>query len=148
MQVILLKNIDKLGDKHEVVKVKDGFGRNYLIPQEMAIVANSSNLKQLGALIQRQEAAENKRLDEYKVIAEQLKSISLKIGAKAGTSGRIFGSVTSIQLSQALRAQANIDIERKKIHLNDEIKEIGTYSARIDLHKEVSVTINFEVVAE
>lgn len=148
MDIILLKDLDNVGDKHEIVKVKDGYGRNYLIPRGMAIVANAVNKRRLADFIKHDEAIEAKKVNEYKEIASKLSAVTLKIGAKAGTSGKIFGSVTNIQLSNAIRDQAGLEIERKKIHLPDEVKELGTYVAKIDLHKEVSCNVNFEVVGE
>lgn len=148
MDIILLKNIDKLGDKHDVVSVKPGYGRNYLIPQGVAVIANKDNLKRLETIKADEEAKEAVRLDEYKQIAEKLAGQSLKIGVKAGTSGKIFGSVTNVQVARALREQQDLDIERKKIVVSEDIKELGTYTAKLNLHKEVSTTIDFELVAE
>ncbi len=148
MEIILLKDIDKLGDKHDIVKVKPGFGRNYLIPQGLAVNANSINRKKLDGIIAEDDAKELARLDEYKVMAAKLEGQILKIGVKAGTSGKIFGSVTSVQISAALKDQLDLDIERKKIHFAEEIKEVGTYTADLHLHKEVKTKIQFELVQE
>lgn len=148
MEVILLKDIDKLGDKHQLVKVKSGYGRNYLIPQGVALLANESNRKQLAELKKQEEHRENKKLNEYRALADQIKGTTLKIGAKTGTSGKIFGSVTNVQIAQALKEQCNIEVERKKISIPDEVKNVGEYTAVIDFHKEVSVTIPFEVIGE
>ncbi len=148
MDIILLQDVDKVGDKHEVVTVKDGYGRNYLIPQKLAIIANKSNLARLEDLRRREEAKERQLLGHYQEIAEKLADVTLRIGAKAGTSGKIFGSVTSIQLAQALKDQFDVDLPRKKIVLQDDVKELGTYTADLNLHKEVEAKINFEVVAE
>jgi large subunit ribosomal protein L9 len=148
MEIILLNDIDKVGDKYEVVKVKPGYGRNYLIPQGLAIVASETNLRRLGNLKRQEEIRENKKLSTYRELAAQLNGVTLRIGAKTGTSGKIFGSVTNVQIAAALKDQINLDVERKKIHILDEIKELGTYQARIDFHKEVSGNVAFEVVAE
>lgn len=148
MEIILLKDMDKLGDKHQVVKVKPGFGRNFLIPNGIALLANDSNMRKLAELRKQEDARENKKVNEYKAMAEQLNGIVLKIGAKTGASDKIFGSVTNVQLAQALKDQFNLDIQRKKIHLEDEIKTLGTYTATIDFHKDVRTKINFEVVSE
>jgi large subunit ribosomal protein L9 len=148
MEIILLKDIDKLGDKHEIVNVKPGYGRNYLIPQGLAVNANAANRKKRESLIAEEEAREALRLDEYKAIAAQIEGQTLKIGVKAGTSGKIFGSVTNVQIAQALKDQLGIEIERKKIHLPEEVKEIGTYNADLNLHKELSTKIAFELVQE
>jgi large subunit ribosomal protein L9 len=148
MDIILLKNIDKLGDKHDVVKVKPGYANNYLIPQGVAVIANKDNLKKLDALKADEEAKEAARLEEYKVIAAKMEGQTLKIGVKAGTSGKIFGSITNVQVVRALREQLGLDIERKKIHVADDIKEVGTYKASVVLHKELSTSIDFNLVAE
>ncbi len=148
MNIILLKDMDKLGDKHTIVSVKPGYGRNYLIPQGVGVVANASNKKKLESLIADEEARESARLEDYRAIAAQLEGQSIKIGVKAGTSGKIFGSVTNVQLAQALKEQLNLDIERKKIVLPEDVKEVGTYEATINLHKEVSKKISFELIAE
>lgn len=148
MQIILLKNIDNLGDKHDIVTVKDGYGRNYLIPQGMAIVANATNKGKLADMMRKQSAKENKMIGEFQAVADQLKDVVLRIVVKSGTSGKIFGSVSSVQLSQALRSQAGIDIERRKIHIEEEVKELGTYKAKVDLHKQVQALLNFEVVTD
>ncbi len=148
MEIILLKDLDNVGDKHEIVRVKDGYGRNFLIPRGMAIVANAVNKRRLSDFIKHDEAVEAKKVNEYQEMANKLNGVTLKIGAKAGTSGKIFGSVTNIQLSNAIRDQAGLEVERKKIHLPEEVKELGTYVARIDLHKEVTCNVTFEVVGE
>ena len=148
MNIILLKNMENLGDKHDVVTVKPGYARNYLIPQGVAVIANKDNLSKLESIKAEEEAKEAARLDEYKKVAEQIEGKSLKIGVKAGTSGKIFGSVTNVQIVKALRDQLGIDLERKKVVLGEEIKVVGTYSAKINLHKEVSTTIPFELIAE
>ena len=148
MEIILLKDVDKVGDKHDVVKVKDGYGRNFLLPNGLAIVANTVNKRKLADFVKKEDATANKRIDEFKEMAEKLKGITLKIGAKSGTSGKIFGSVTNVQLANAIKEQTGLEIERKKIHLPDEVKEIGSYVAKIDLHKQVQVSIDFEVISE
>ena len=148
MDIILLKDIDKVGNKHEIVKVKDGYGRNYLIPQGFAVVANAGNRKMLAELVKQEDRKEAKRVDEYKEIAAKLTDVTLKIGAKASTSGKIFGSVTNIQISNALKDQVGVEIERKKIILEDDIKTLGTYSAKLNLHKDVQSTVAFEIIEE
>jgi large subunit ribosomal protein L9 len=148
MELILLKDIDKVGDKHTIVKVKPGYGRNFLIPQGAAVTANATNRKKLETLIAEEEAKEAARLEEYKDMISKLEGKSLKIGVKAGTSGKIFGSVSNVTISQAIKEQLGLDIERKKIALPEEVKELGTYNATINLHKEVSTSLPFELVAE
>ena len=148
MDIILLKEVDKVGDKHEIVTVKNGFGRNYLIPQGLAIIANTSNRKRLAELRKQDANRESKMLDTYQEIAKKLEGVVLKIGAKAGTSGKIFGSVTNVQLAAALKEKHNIEIERRKIKFTEEVKNIGSYTAILQLHPEVNPEVKFEVVEE
>lgn len=148
MEVILLQDIDKVGDKHDVVDVKPGYGRNYLIPQGLAKIANARNMAVLDKLKAEEAAKEEARRAEYEAIAESLKDKVVKIGAKAGASGKIFGSVTNVQLAAAMKDQLEIDIPRKKIDILEEVKDLGSYTAQINLHPEIVANLNFEVVAE
>ncbi|MFK8008104.1 MAG: 50S ribosomal protein L9 [Saprospiraceae bacterium] len=147
MDIILLADLDKVGDKHEVVTVKNGYGRNYLIPQGLALIANATNMKKLDDLKAKEDAAEAAKVDVYKDIATKLEGKTLNIGAKAGTSGKIFGSVTTIQIVQALKEQFDVEVLRKRVSLED-IKEVGTYTATLNLHPEVVVELPIEVAAE
>lgn len=148
MEIILLKDVENLGFKYDVVSVKNGFGRNYLIPQKIAVIANTVNRSKRDEIVAKHEAAMAQRVDEFKAIAEGLKGKVVKIVAKAGTSGKIFGSVTSIQLGQAIKEQLDLDVERRSIEMTEEVKNLGTYTAVANLHKEVQATINFEVVTD
>lgn len=148
MDIILLQDIEKVGYKYDVVTVKDGYGRNYLIPQGMALIHNDTNSRRLADYRAREERAEAKKLGFYQDIAKQLEGKTLKIGAKAGTSGKIFGSVTNIQVMNALKEQFNVEIERKKIVLPTDVKTVGNYEVVLNLHKEVTTNVAFEVVAE
>ncbi len=148
MEIILLKDVEKLGYKHDVVTVKNGYGRNYLIPQGMAVIANAVNKGKLETILADIEAKETAKLDDYKALAEKLEGQTIKIGVKAGTSGKIFGSVTNIQVANALVEQFESEVERKKIILDENIKEVGTYEVVLQLHKEVSANMNIELVAE
>lgn len=148
MNVILLKDVEKLGYANDVVTVKPGYGRNFLIPQGMAVIANAANKEKLDAELQRIEAEENARVDEFKALAAKLDGQKLNIGAKAAESGKIFGSVTNVQLAIALEEQLGVTIPRKKIVLDSDVKELGTYSAVVKFHKEVQTPIEFEVVRE
>ena len=148
MESILLKDMDRLGDKHDIVKVKPGYGRNYLIPQGLAVNANAVNRKKRDVIIAEEEAKEAARLDEYKEMAAKIEGKILRIGVKAGTSGKIFGSVTNVQIANALKDQLELEIERKKIVLPEEVKEVGTYSADLHLHKELVTKVQFELVQE
>ena len=148
MELILLKDIDKVGDNYEIVKVKNGYGRNYLIPRGMAIVANTTNRKKLDDIIAEEASQLADKLSVFQAIAEQLKGKVLRIGAKAGTSGKIFGSVTSHQITAALKDQFGVEVERKKVVVPEEAKELGTYTAVLNLHPDVDTRVVFEVVAE
>lgn len=148
MDIILLEDIEKVGDKHEIVSVKPGYARNYLIPQGLALVANESNRARLDD-IKRKEAEElAARKAEFEAIAEALKGKVLKIGAKAGVSGKIFGSVTNVQIAAALKDQLDIEVDRRKVKLPEEIKVLGGYTAELMLHPEVEIILNFEVAEE
>ena len=149
MEVILKQDIQGLGYKDDLVSVKNGYGRNYLIPQGLAILATEASRKILAENKKQKAFKEEKVKNEALTLAKALEKLELKIGAKAGTSGKIFGSVNAIQISQAIKDQFNFDIDRKAIEVDGEsIKEVGKYTAKIKLHKEVSVDIGFEVVAE
>ncbi len=148
MEIILLKDIDTLGERHEVVTVKPGYARNFLIPTKMALVANATNRAKLEKLRVEAASHEADRIADYKVLAAKLEGQVLKIGAKAGTTGKIFGSVTSVQIMQALKEQLGIEVIRKKIELVEEVKVLGTYTANVNFHTEVHGTVHFEVVEE
>lgn len=148
MELILLKDIDKLGYKNEVVTVKNGYGRNYLIPQGIAVIANATNREKLDKILADIEAKEAAKTDEYKAMAKQLVDKKLNIAVKAGTTGKIFGSVTNVQLTQALKDQLGIEVERKKVELPDNVKELGTYTAIVRFSKEVAQDIEFELLQD
>ncbi len=134
MEVILLKDIEKLGDKNTVVTVKPGYGRNYLIPQGLAVVANSTNQSKLDEIIAKEEAQKAARIDEYKAIVSDLETKTLKIPVKAGAEGKIFGSINAIQVAQAIKEQFGYDIDKKEIVLPEEMKTVGEYEADINLY--------------
>lgn len=147
MKIILKEDVQNLGYKDDAVEVKDGYGRNYLIPQGKAVIANSSNLKQLEEN-QRQRAHKLAKIKaDAEAVAASLADVALTIGAKASATGTIFGSVNNIQIAEALEKLGH-NIDRKIIVLKESVKELGKYTAKINLHKEVSVEIPFEVVAE
>ncbi len=148
MDIILLKNLEKVGEQYDVVTVKNGYGRNFLIPQGLALIANDTNLRRLEDLRRRQAAKESKMVGTFQQMAKDLEGKKLKIVAKAGTSGKIFGSVTNIQISQAIKDQFDMDISRKKIELKDEVKNLGEYKATLSLHAEVVTDLDFEVITE
>jgi large subunit ribosomal protein L9 len=148
MEIILKQDIPSLGYKNDVVRVKDGYGRNFLIPQGLAILATDS-AKKVMAENQRQRAhKEEKVKQEALKLKEKMTDVKITIGAKTSTTGKIFGSVNNIQISEALQ-KAGYQIERKNILVKgDSIKEIGSYVAKIKLHKEVEFDLSFEVISE
>jgi len=149
MEVVLLQDVDKLGAQSQIVKVKPGFARNYLIPRGLALVANEGAKKFAVEKQKQQQRREEKLLSQLQTIVDQLRRNVVKVGAKTGTSGKIFGSVTTLQLSDAIKKQFGVNVDRKKISiLEEDIKMLGTYKALVDLHKDVKVEIDFEVVAE
>ena len=148
MEVILIQDVDNLGGINEVVKVRNGYARNFLLPRKLAIEANPGNMKQLQEKMKQQEKKAEAMLAEINSVVEKLNESPLKIGAKTGTSGKIFGSVTNLQLSRAIRDQRGYEIDRKKITLPEEVKELGTYKAHIDFGNGKSTDVEFEVVAE
>jgi large subunit ribosomal protein L9 len=149
MQVILKEDVKNLGTKHELVKVRPGYARNFLFPQGFAVEATEGRRKEVAEITKQRAHKEEKFRTAAEKIAEFLKNITLKVGAKAGEKGKIFGSVTSIQLSEAIK-KSGYDVDRKNISLDNEdnIKTLGTYTAKIKLHKDVNVVVNFEVVSE
>src|SRR6476619_7724939 len=148
MEVILIQDVDNLGALNEVVKVKNGYARNYLLPRQLAVESSPSNRKQLEERMKQVKKKEDKMLAEFNNVVAKLKEAPLKIGAKTGTSGKIFGSVTSLQISRAIREQKGYEIDRKRIHITDEVKELGTYKANIDFGAGHSTEIEFAVEAE
>ena len=147
MEVILKQDIHGLGYKNDTVSVKAGYGRNYLIPQGFAIIANDSNSKMIAENIKQASHKAEKLKKDAEAIANGIGDITLELGTKAGESGKIFGAITPQQVSDALK-QKGFDIDRKKISFSQNIKELGEYTALIDLHKEVHHEIKIKVVAE
>ena len=147
MEVILKKTVDKLGYVNEIVNVKPGFGRNYLIPKGYAILATSSEKKILAENIKQAQFKQEKIKLDAQAIATRLEGVKLNIGAKAGETGKIFGSVNTIQIADALKKQG-FEVDRRRITFEEEPKMIGEYIANLNLHKEVKVQVPFEVIAE
>jgi large subunit ribosomal protein L9 len=148
MEIILTQDIDNLGGKDDIVSVKDGYARNFLIPNKKAIAATESAKKILAENTKQRAHKEAKLIEEANKIAEQIVKKKISIGAKTSSSGKIFGSVNTIQLAEAINKKG-FEIDRKQITIpEDTIKEVGTHKAIIKLHKEVKVEIEFEVVAE
>ena len=148
MQVILIQDVDNLGGKNELVTVKNGYARNFLIPQKFAVEASPSNLKQLDEQLKVKAKKEAVMLAEINKVIDVLKSSPVKLTAKTGTSGKIFGAVTSLQLTRAIRDQKGYEIDRKRISVVEEVKELGAYKASIDFGNGNVTEIDFEVVGE
>ncbi len=148
MEVILIQDVDNLGGKNELVKVKNGYARNYLIPQKFAVEASPTNLKQLAEKVKVQSKKEAAMLAQINSVISVLKESPIKLGAKTGTSGKIFGSVTSLQIARAIRDQKGYEIDRKRITIVDDVKELGTYKASIDFGNNNVTEVEFEVVGE
>ena len=147
MKIILKEDVTNLGYKDDVVEVKSGYGRNYLIPQGKAVIASPSALKVLAEDLRQRAHKIAKIKADAEAVAESLKDVSLTIGAKVSATGTIFGSVNNIQIAEALEKLGH-NIDRKIISINGAVKEVGKYTATVKLHKEVSVEMPFEVVAE
>lgn len=148
MEVILKKNVDKLGYANEVVTVKPGYGRNFLIPQGYAVLATASAKKAHEEILKQKAHKESKILAEAEAVAAKLEGVVVKIATKAGDNGKIFGSVNTLQLAEALKKEG-FDIDRKSLKIKEEpIKELGTFEATANLHKGVIPSFKFEVVGE
>lgn len=148
MQIILIQDVNNLGGANEVVTVKNGYARNFLIPQKIAVEASSSNLKQLEERLKQIKKKEEKMLAEINKVIAALQEGPVTIGAKTGTTGKIFGSVTTVQVAKAVREQKGYEIDRRRIQLLDEIKELGSYKAKVDFGNGNETEISLEIVAE
>lgn len=149
MDIILKQDIINLGYKNDIVTVKPGYARNFLIPQGMAILATERNRKILAEEMRQQAHKEEKVRNEATEKANIISGLKLRIPAKASESGKIYGSVNNVQIANAIKEACNLDIDRKQIAVSDEaVKEIGTYTAKVRLHKDVQAEVEFEVYAE
>jgi len=147
MQIILKEDVANLGYKDDIVTVKDGYGRNYLIPQKKAVIASESAKKVLAENLRQRAHKLEKIKADAQAMADKLEGVSLVIGAKTSSTGTIFGSVTNIQIADAL-AKKGFEVDRKMIVIKDPVKEVGNFKATLKLHKEISVEIPFEVISE
>jgi large subunit ribosomal protein L9 len=147
MEVILKEDVQNLGFKDEIVVVKDGYGRNYLIPQKKAILATPSAKKVLAENLKQRAHKLAKIKAEAEELAAKLNELTVTIAAKASESGKIFGSITSIQVAEAIE-KAGLTVDRKAISVKNAVKELGSFKAQVKLHKEVSAEVTVEVVAE
>lgn len=148
MEIILKQDIHNLGYKNDIIEVKDGYGRNYLIPQGLAVIATESAKKVTAENLRQRAHKEEKIKQEAEGLAAKLEGLSLSIGAKTSSTGKVFGSVNNIQIAEAIKKEG-YEVDRRNIALPDDlIKEVGDYTATIKLHREVSVEIKFKVVSE
>ncbi len=147
MELILIEDVAGLGYKNDIVSVKKGYGRNYLIPQGKAVIASESARKVLAENLKQRAHKLAKIKADAEALAAKLAPVALTIATKVSSTGTIFGAVTNIQIAEAL-AKLGFEIDRKTIIVKDTVKEVGSYTATVKLHKEVSVEIPFEVVAE
>ena len=147
MEIILKQDIKNLGEKDDIVAVKPGYGRNYLIPQGFAILATGSAKKVLAENLKQAQFKQDKIKKDAEAIAGKLEGVKLIIGAKAGETGKIFGAVNTIQIADALKKEG-FEVDRRRITFETEPKFVGEYVAKLNLHKEVKVQVPFEVVAE
>ena len=148
MQVILIKEVDNLGGKDELVNVKNGYARNFLFPTKHAVEATSSNLKQLEERLKAKAKKEAAMLAEITSVIATLTSSPVKLSAKVGANNKIFGSITSLQVTKAIRDQKGYEIDRRRITVADEIKELGAYKATIDFGNGQTTEIDIEIAAE
>lgn len=147
MEVILKQDVTGLGYKNDIVKVKPGYGRNYLIPTGAAIIANESNKRVVAENVRQAAHKAEKIKQDAESLAAKIGELTIEIGTKAGETGKIFGAVTALQVADALKAKG-FDVDRKKVHFKEQPKQLGTYTVTLDLHKEVKHTISVNVVAE
>ena len=148
MEIILLQDVNKLGQKDDIVNVKDGYGRNYLIPRGFALAATTSAKKMHAENLRQRAHKEEKIKAAAQEIATKLEGVKITVGAKTSSSGKIFGSVNTIQIAESLK-EKGFDIDRKNITLPlDQIKEVGSYKAVVKLHRDVKVEIEFEIIGE
>jgi large subunit ribosomal protein L9 len=147
MEIILKQDVTGLGYKNDTVKVKPGYGRNFLIPTGVAIIANESNKRLVAENIRQAAHKAAKLKQDAEALAAKIGELTVEIGTKAGESGKIFGAVTAVQVSDFLKTKG-FEVDRKKIHFKEQPKQIGTYTVTLDLHKEVKHTISVNVVAE
>ncbi len=148
MELILLQDVEFLGYSDDLVNVKNGYGRNYLIPQRKAVLATGENRVAWEKRVAVAKAKEEALLAKLKEVSEKLKAGNLKIGAKVGTSGKIFGSVTSLQIADSIKREFDVEIDRRKINLEGDIKTLGNYIANVSLGTDNVIEVAFEVVAE
>ena len=147
MEIILTQDVTGLGYKNDTIKVKAGYGRNYLIPNGVALIANEPNKRKVAEDIRQASHKASKLKQDAEALAAKIGELTIEIGTKAGETGKIFGAVTALQVADSLKAKG-FDVDRKKISFKEPPKQLGTYTALLDLHKEVKHNIQVNVVAE
>ncbi len=148
MEIILLKDVAGLGSRFDKVTVKNGYGRNYLIPKKMAVIANRANSAKLAERMRQIQAKEERILAEIEQLIERIKANPIQVGAKVGTTDKIFGSVTNVQLAEAIKKQTGVELDRRKLSINEEVKTLGTYKATISFREGAVYEFDFDVVSE
>lgn len=148
MKVILVRDVESLGHRFDIIDVKPGFGRNYLLPKSLAVLANKKNMNTLKQRLKQIEKKSERERAEIERLIAKLDATSITVGAKVGTTEKIFGSVTNIQLADAIKKQTGVEVDRRKITIADEIKTLGTYTATLDFLKDLQHELEFEVVKE
>lgn len=148
MKVILQEDIDKMGKKGDVVEVKDGYARNYLLPKELAVVATARNLKESEKMRERKEQREAREIEEANKLAQKINNIKVVLKVKSGENDRLFGAVTSKEIADDINKNHNLKIDKRKIELKDNIKALGNYKIDVKLHSQVTAKISLEVIAE
>lgn len=148
MELILLQDVQGLGTQFSTVNVKPGYGRNYLLPQKMAIIANKANKAMAAEKMKQLTRKRERMVAEIETLVARLKVRPIQVGAKVGTTDKIFGSVTNVQLAEAIKAQTGIEIDRRKLSISDDVKTLGNYTATVDFGDGLHYDITFEVVAE
>lgn len=148
MEIILLKDLESLGYIDDVVKVKTGYARNYLIPKGIGVLASGKNLEALQDRLKVREEKEKEVAAQLQSISDKLQETTVEVTAKTGTSGKIFGSITTLQLADAIKKQLGVELDRKVIQLPDEIKTLGEYIAKVKLTGNYETEIKFEVKGE
>lgn len=147
MEVILKKDVEGLGQKHDTVKVKDGYGRNFLIPQQLAVVANAANKKMVEEILKQTQHKLAKLKQDAEALAEKLSQLTVTIAVRAGEKEKVFGTVTPLQIAEAIKNEHKLEVSHKAIQITAPIKTLGTYDVAFKPHKEVSNNFKLEVVA-
>ena len=147
MKVILLEDVKKLGKKGEIIEVSDGYARNYLLPQKLAIPATNTNINTVSQQKASEERKQKRMLEEAQMLAAQMSKLEVTIGVKSGEGGKLFGSVTGKDIADALKQQHSVDIDKRKVDVKDAIKSVGTYPVSIKIHPEVSTKIQVHITA-